>query len=91
MSFFAFILIIIFFLLFFALSLAANLINMCIDAVRSILRALGIGGKTEYKHSNTNTHGRTSRQSSQQYNPASNGKIFGADEGEYVDFEEIKE
>ena len=33
----------------------------------------------------------SSRASDAQTNSASNGKIFGADEGVYVDFEEVKE
>lgn len=91
MSLFAFILIIFFFALFFLLALAANIINMFVGGIRGILRAFGLGGnEQEYEHRNTTTHGRTSEQTSQRTNPSSNGKIFGADEGEYVDFEEIK-
>lgn len=91
MSLFALIPIILFFALFFLLAIAANIISMFVGGIRGILRALGIGGsEQEYEHRNTTTHGHTSEQTSQRTNPVSNGKIFGADEGEYVDFEEIK-
>lgn len=82
---------ILFLLLFAALflfSLAANIISLFVNACKDIMRALGLGGKEQPRqqtYSNTHTN-----QTSQRPNPASNGKIFGDDEGEYVDFEEIK-
>lgn len=50
----------------------------------------------EYGQSTSNSQGKSYDQqskhhASQEHNSASNGKIFGSNEGEYVDFEEIKQ
>lgn len=48
------------------------------------------GQGTADNSQNTSYTNQQKRHTSQEHNSASNGKIFGSNEGEYVDFEEIK-
>ena len=90
---FLFFIIIFFFLLAFTVGLTflsalfggfANLLN---------LLRLGITANRQRRQTESRRERAYSSQtsSSSTVNPASNGKIFGADEGVYVDFEEVKE
>lgn len=100
---FAFFGYIILFVIVFALAMALSLLVRLFGGFANAWRMLKMGGKayrtynnakkeagSSYKYdfsSGSTTTGRSTNQSS---NPSSNGKIFSADEGEYVDFEEIK-
>ena len=72
------------FFFFFFLSLGMSLLS---SLVRGVMRLFGLGGTTYGQGQKGVVCGEASRSA----NPASKGKIFGADEGEYVDFEEVKD
>lgn len=88
MSFFGLIFVLLIFAGLFLIALTANIISIIIEGCRSILQALGLIEKD--KQQKRTYRQQTTQHASQSSNPVSNGKIFGADEGEYVDFEEIK-
>ena len=90
MGFVAFLFFIIIFLVFFLLTVGASILSTLVGGV---LRLLGLGGTTSSQGGRRNTYQGTadSSRTSQASSSASNGKIFGADEGEYVDFEEVKD
>ena len=80
----AFLLFFIIFFVFFLLTMGASILS---SVLGGLLRLLGLGGTSSRQ--NEWSGGASSHTSSSQ-SPASKGKIFGADEGEYVDFEEVK-
>ena len=84
MGFIVFLLFVIVFFFFFFLSLGMSLLS---SLVQGVMRLFGLGG-TSYGQGQRDE---MRREASRSANPASRGKIFGADEGEYVDFEEVKD
>ncbi len=84
MGFIVFLLFVIVFLFFFFLSLGMSLLS---SLMRGVMRLLGLGSSADGR----SQRGEARREAPRSARPASEGKIFGDDEGEYVDFEEIKD
>lgn len=97
MVFFAYLGFFVFALLLIILIIGLSLMSTLFGGIRNILRLFGFGNRqktrhrtssqTSYSHQGTSY---TQQHASQAHNDASNGKIFGSNEGEYVEFEEIK-
>lgn len=87
MSFIFFILFALVFAFIFVVVLAANVLNVIFGGLGNILKFFGVGSNTRQDNRNERQEMGGGRQT---VNPSSNSKIFAADEGEYVDFEEIK-
>jgi hypothetical protein len=82
------IVIVVLFLLFVGLSLLSFLLG----GLANVWRMFRLGGSTykQYRKQAT-ANAKTQSASSYAQNPAPDGKIFAADEGIYVDFEEVKD
>lgn len=79
------------------LIIGLSLMSTLFGGISNILRLFGFGNRQRTRHrtSSQTSHSQqgtsyTQQHASQAHNGASNGKIFGSNEGEYVDFEEIK-
>ena len=76
--------------------IAVVIISIGTSIIRAVLHSLlGLFGRTRHSHGQTRQTQRSNRQSQSQQSPQSGGKkrdkIFDKTDGEYVDFEEIKE
>lgn len=100
---FAFFGYIILFVIVFALAMALSLLVRLFGGFANAWRMLKMGGNAyrtynkakkeaneSYGYDFNSGQSTTGRSTNQSYNPSSNGKIFSADEGEYVDFEEVR-
>ena len=87
--------VIIFFLLF-ALTVGLSILSALFGGFANIIKLLSLGrraGTGRRQAADTKEEARTAYRASSSYSsaqPHTDGKIFGADEGVYVDFEEIK-
>lgn len=96
MGLLAFIVYIVLFAFIFVLLTGFFLLSGLVGGVANIFRLFQLNkavgqSQSRKRSSRGTTYTSSSRTSDAQANPASNGKIFGADEGVYVDFEEVKE
>ncbi len=89
MGFFGFLFVILLVILLFGLTMLHGVIRLVVNIVRSLFGFSGRGTKTKSR----SRQRYYSQQSSPhtENKPVNRKKIFAKDEGEYVDFEEIKE
>ena len=83
----AIVIVVLFFLL-----VGLMLLSSLLGGLANVWRMFRLGGSA-YKQYRKGAAAGSESQSASSYarNPVSNGKIFGADEGTYVDFEEVRD